>query len=168
MHGMPLSIVLAEDNQEKKLNKLDDYTVQWGEKRKDCGGLSPKIQYQDLVYVAVRDTEPQEDYLIKRHKIKSYSVTELRKKGVDRIAHEILNQLEDCDLIYISFDIDGLDPKLCPNTGTPVAGGFEFQQAEWNYSSCIRPNHLPGAIGFEFQQTQWHYSSCIGQNQQSV
>ena len=31
--------------------------------------------------------------------------------------------------VYISFDIDGLDPKLCPNTGTPVAGGLEFEQA---------------------------------------
>ncbi len=32
------------------------------------------------------------------------------------------------DLVYISIDIDGLDPKLCPNTGTPVAGGFELQE----------------------------------------
>lgn len=31
--------------------------------------------------------------------------------------------------VYISFDIDGLNPKLCPNTGTPVAGGLEFEQA---------------------------------------
>jgi agmatinase len=30
--------------------------------------------------------------------------------------------------VYISFDIDGLDPKLCPNTGTPVPGGFEAEQ----------------------------------------
>lgn len=30
--------------------------------------------------------------------------------------------------VYISFDIDGLDPKLCPNTGTPVPGGFEMEQ----------------------------------------
>jgi agmatinase len=30
--------------------------------------------------------------------------------------------------VYVSFDIDGLDPKLCPNTGTPVAGGFEVEQ----------------------------------------
>ena len=30
--------------------------------------------------------------------------------------------------VYISFDIDGLDPKLCPNTGTPVPGGFEVDQ----------------------------------------
>ena len=31
--------------------------------------------------------------------------------------------------VYISFDIDGLDPKLCPNTGTPVPGGLEFEEA---------------------------------------
>lgn len=30
--------------------------------------------------------------------------------------------------VYVSFDIDGLDPKLCPNTGTPVAGGFETEE----------------------------------------
>jgi agmatinase len=31
--------------------------------------------------------------------------------------------------VHISFDIDGLDPKLCPNTGTPVPGGLELEQA---------------------------------------
>jgi agmatinase len=31
--------------------------------------------------------------------------------------------------VYISFDIDGLDPTLCPSTGTPVPGGLSFQQA---------------------------------------
>ena len=33
--------------------------------------------------------------------------------------------------VYVSIDIDGLDPKLCPNTGTPVPGGFEFEQAAY-------------------------------------
>jgi agmatinase len=31
--------------------------------------------------------------------------------------------------VYISFDIDVLTPYLCPNTGTPVPGGMEFQEA---------------------------------------
>lgn len=31
--------------------------------------------------------------------------------------------------VYVSFDIDGLDPSLCPNTGTPVPGGLNFNQA---------------------------------------
>jgi agmatinase len=33
------------------------------------------------------------------------------------------------DKVYVSFDIDALDPSLCPNTGTPVPGGFSFHQA---------------------------------------
>ncbi|MEI8257276.1 MAG: arginase family protein, partial [Deltaproteobacteria bacterium] len=32
-------------------------------------------------------------------------------------------------LVYVSFDIDGLDPTLCPHTGTPVPGGLSFAQA---------------------------------------
>lgn len=43
------------------------------------------------------------------------------------VAEDIISKLG--NKVYISFDIDGLDPKLCPNTGTPVAGGFEFEQA---------------------------------------
>lgn len=42
------------------------------------------------------------------------------------LCNEIIAQLP--NEVYLSFDIDGLDPKLCPNTGTPVAGGFEFEQ----------------------------------------
>ncbi len=45
----------------------------------------------------------------------------------DNICDEIVSQLP--ELVYISFDIDGLDPKLCPNTGTPVPGGLQFQEA---------------------------------------
>ena len=42
------------------------------------------------------------------------------------------------DRVYVSFDIDGLDPKLCPNTGTPVAGGFEFEQAAYLIEQLAR------------------------------
>lgn len=42
------------------------------------------------------------------------------------ICAEIVNQLP--EKVYISVDIDGLDPKLCPNTGTPVPGGLEFEE----------------------------------------
>lgn len=47
-------------------------------------------------------------------------------KSWDKLCAEIIKQLP--ANVYISFDVDGLDPKLCPNTGTPVAGGFEYQQ----------------------------------------
>lgn len=31
--------------------------------------------------------------------------------------------------VYVSFDVDGFDPKLCPGTGTPVPGGLEYNDA---------------------------------------
>jgi len=42
------------------------------------------------------------------------------------IVNDIVAQLP--QKVHLSFDIDGLDPKLCPNTGTPVQGGFEAEQ----------------------------------------
>lgn len=52
--------------------------------------------------------------------------------------------------VYISFDIDGLDPKLCPNTGTPVPGGFEAEQVFY----LFRLLHRSGKelIGFDLNE----------------
>jgi len=48
------------------------------------------------------------------------------KTWKDQVAEIISNLPQN---VYVSFDIDGLDPKLCPNTGTPVAGGMEYHEA---------------------------------------
>jgi agmatinase len=40
--------------------------------------------------------------------------------------------------VYISFDIDGLDPALCPNTGTPVPGGLGFNQAIYLMQTLVK------------------------------
>lgn len=43
------------------------------------------------------------------------------------ICDNIVNSLP--ENVYVSFDIDGLEQYLCPNTGTPVPGGLQFEQA---------------------------------------
>ena len=45
----------------------------------------------------------------------------------DALVDELLEALP--ERVWISFDIDGLDPALCPNTGTPVPGGLQFAEA---------------------------------------
>jgi agmatinase len=52
--------------------------------------------------------------------------------------------------VYISFDIDGLDPKLCPNTGTPVAGGFEFFQVTYLIKRIVKSGRK--IIGFDLNE----------------
>ncbi len=97
---------------------------------KNLGGPKRNIQPSDLVYFAVRDTEPQEDFLIKKYSIKNYTVTDIRKRGVEAVTHEALNRLRHCDLIYVSFDVDSIDDRISRGTGLPVANGLTDKEAE--------------------------------------
>ena len=64
------------------------------------------------------------------------------------ITDDIISQLP--QKVYLSFDIDGLDPKLCPNTGTPVQGGFETQQIYYLLRKILQSGrHL---IGFDLNE----------------
>lgn len=49
--------------------------------------------------------------------------------------------------VYVSFDIDGLDPVLCPNTGTPVPGGLQFEQAMYLIEQLVKSGRK--IIGFD-------------------
>ncbi len=56
--------------------------------------------------------------------------------------------------VYISFDIDGLDPKLCPNTGTPVPGGFDFPEVVFLLKKLVESGRR--IIGFDVCETGNH------------
>ncbi len=131
IHGMPLSTALNEDNLECKSNDVPSETSKLWEELKNMGGIAPKINAEDLIFIAVRDTEEQEDALILRRNIKNYSVDEVTLRGEKEITNEILTKLEVCDIIYISFDVDSMDPNLTSHgTGTPVEKGLSPSQAE--------------------------------------
>lgn len=130
VHGMPLATALAEDNLECKINTPSDKAVKHWNNLKSMAGISPKINPEDLIFVAVRDTETPEDKLMDRLEIKNYTVREVRDKGVEAIANESLEKLSACDLIYISFDVDSMDCDLVSyGTGTPVEDGLTEQEA---------------------------------------
>jgi len=61
------------------------------------------------------------------------------------IVDDIVQQLPAC--VYLSFDVDGLDPKLCPHTGTPVNGGFEVEQVTYLVKKIIESGRT--FIGFD-------------------
>ena len=130
LHGMPLAAVLNEDNMDCRINKPDQETIDDWYQLKNTSNISPKLTYKDLVYVAVRDTEPPEDYLIKKHQIKNFSTADIRKLGMKQVAVGILQLLNHCDLIYVSFDVDSMDASISKGTGTPVYNGITKLEAE--------------------------------------
>jgi len=135
MHGMPLAAALGEDNVANKLNKPDKDTIDLWNRLKKVGGMTPKVNYSDLVYIAVRDTEPEETFLMKKHKIKTFSTADVKRHGVEKIARDTLAYLNNCQMIYVSFDVDSMDSSISKGTGTPVRNGITEKEAG---SLCVR------------------------------
>ncbi len=129
VHGMPLAISLSEDNLSHKKNELTPEVTNYWEQLKKTGHIAPKVLPQDIVIIGVRDYEKEEDALIREKEIHTFPVAGVREKGSEQIAKATLSLLNDCDLIYLSFDVDSLDPDVSKGTGTPVANGFRKEEA---------------------------------------
>ena len=135
IHGMPIAVSLAEDNIANKMNKPDKDTIDMWNRLKKIGGISPKITYKDIVYIGVRDVEPEETYLLKKHKVKTFTTAEVKRNGVEKIARDALAHLSNCNIIYVSFDVDSMDSSISKGTGTPVRNGITEKEAG---SLCVR------------------------------
>jgi arginase len=131
MHGMPLALALSEDNLACKRNEIRGETHALWEILKAKGGEGPKFSHEDLFFIGVRDTEPEEEYLMKNWNIKNYTVAELRERKWEAISKEFSEWLAKIDVLYVSFDVDSMDPDLTSyGTGTPVKDGITAQEAK--------------------------------------
>jgi arginase len=140
MHGMPLAASLGKDNEENKNHNIDAATVEWWNKLKNIGKINPKIYPEDIVFIALRDYEKEEEALLKKYNIKVIPVQEVRKKGVENVVRQTLLHLSNCDDIYVSFDVDSLDSSISRGTGTPVSNGLKEREAEDLMASFMQ-NH---------------------------
>lgn len=108
-------------------------------------------QVSKLVQVGIRDYCQSEAVLAKENnRIQTFYDKDIKKelfegKAWKVICDDIVEQLPDD--IYITIDIDGFDPKLCPHTGTPVAGGFEMEQILYLMKQVVKSGKR--IIGFD-------------------
>ena len=112
-------------------------------------------QIRKLIQVGIRDYSMGEHEFISQNadRIRTYYDREIRERQFEgesfrQIVDEIISQLP--EKVYISFDIDGLDPKLCPNTGTPVQGGFETEQVFYLFKKILKAGKQ--IIGFDLSE----------------
>lgn len=129
VHGMPLAVLLDVAGETRKRNDPTPETRElWGQLH-DIGVVGAKLMPEDLVFIGLRDTEPEEDAIIEKHGIKVIRVDELRRIGAGSVVSETLSHLSECDRIHISFDVDSLDPTISRGTGTPVEYGLFLDEA---------------------------------------
>jgi len=112
-------------------------------------------QLQKLVQVGIRDyCEEEIDYINNSNgRVSTFFDKNIKERQFEgetwkSICDSIIDQLP--QQVYISFDIDGLDPKLCPHTGTPVSGGFETEQVLYLFKKVIASGRK--LIGFDLNE----------------
>ena len=130
MHGMPIAVSIAEDNEESKVHELDEKTIKAWQQLKEFGKIHPKVLPEDIVFISLRDFEKEEKFLIEKYDIKIITTSEVRRKGPESIVKAVLRYLSDCTDIYVSFDVDCLDSSISRGTGTPVSNGLKEREAE--------------------------------------
>lgn len=112
-------------------------------------------QLTRLVQVGIRDyCEEEFDYMVaSNNRIITYFDKDIKERQYEGlrwkdIADEIVSHLP--EHVFLSFDIDGLDPKLCPHTGTPVQGGFETTEVFYLLKKLLQSGRR--IVGFDLNE----------------
>lgn len=110
-----------------------------------------RLPLQRLVQIGIRDFCVEElDFAQTKPQIRFFTDKDLftqKSKGKvwDRLCEEIIENLP--QEVYLSFDIDGLDPAFCPKTGTPVPGGLSFNEITYLIQKVVESKRK--IVGFD-------------------
>ncbi|NCF56800.1 MAG: arginase [Planctomycetia bacterium] len=114
IHGMPMASLLGKGP--KGLT--------------DIGYVGQKLDSHRIVQIGLRDLDPGERRRIKESEIQAYTMEDVDRRGLSVILEEAIQHvLSDCDHLHVSFDIDVIDPRFAPGTGTATEGGFTYREA---------------------------------------
>ena len=151
MHGMPLAAALGINDLIEEANEVDEESIKVWQDLMHLGSknISPKVLPSDLVFIDLRDFEEDEEILLNNKNITFYTPQNRIDIGIGQILEKTLAQLSHCDLIYVSFDVDSLDPNISIGTGTPVPNGMSENEAVYLLKSLINE---PKTVAFEITE----------------
>jgi agmatinase len=88
------------------------------------------IDPKNVLLVGTRYMTADEQDIVDKHKIEEYRMVDMENDNfnIEKFRDKILRISSDVDFVYVSIDIDVLDPAFAPGTGTPVGGGLTTSQ----------------------------------------
>lgn len=112
-HGMVVSNLMGIDN---SINGPYDISNNY-------------LMSENIAYVGLRSVDPPEKEFIKEYNINSITSDDINMGGGTFFINHVLQwKLRHCDHIHVSFDVDVMDPKIFPATGTPVPNGIDYRR----------------------------------------
>ena len=113
IHGMPVSCLLG--NGPPELTQI--------------GFAGPKFPPSMFAQIGLRDIDDTEKRLLRESGIHTYTMAEIDRRSMSDVMDEVIAVTEGADMLHVSFDIDSVDPRVAPGTGTPKLGGLTYREA---------------------------------------
>lgn len=114
IHGMPLSAVTGVGHP----------------RLTGSGPRTPMVRVEDVALLAVRDIDPSEAELIRDRGPQTFTLREIDERGMKAVMEDCIHvATAHSDWLHVSFDVDSIDPRFAPGTGTPVEGGLTYREA---------------------------------------
>jgi agmatinase len=89
----------------------------------------PNSRSDQLVFCGIRAWVQEElDFLSDHPEIKQHTARQMHLNGIQATAENVIQRLGDVEHVYLTLDIDCLDPAYAPGTGTPEAGGLTSRE----------------------------------------
>jgi len=87
------------------------------------------VKGEDIFMACIRDYDPKEYEFVKKHIKHLYRMRDIFKIGFHNFLENLKKFLQDKDLVYVSFDIDAVDPAFAPGTYWKDPGGITAREA---------------------------------------
>ena len=102
----------------------------WGGERFSVGRWpSPSVDESRTVLIGIRSLDPDERARLRRSQVKTYTITEVDRLGMEAVIRGALEHVEGAAHVHVSLDMDVMDPFWAPGVGTPVRGGISYREA---------------------------------------
>ncbi len=89
----------------------------------------PNVEPRHLAFVGLRSWLDEELAFLDAHpEIGVHTARDIYRRSIEAVAEDVSAQLQDVDAVYLTLDIDGLDPAYAPGTGAPEAGGLSTRE----------------------------------------
>ena len=116
IHGMPLAHLIGLAGTDHALATI--------------GGRNGVVRADKVALVGIRDLDRDEAKLVRDSGVHTWTMRDIDEKGMPRVVREVLEIVNQGTAgFHLSFDVDGLDPKVVAGVGTPVPGGVDFREA---------------------------------------
>ena len=139
MHGMPLAFLCGESilGQERKSH----VGFEWMNEE-----ISLDVSSR-LAYLGLRDVDDFEHGILEKFNIKHFTASQIHQFGIDHCLEECFTQLNLKNSqvpLFLSFDVDGIDPEFTPSTGTAVENGISHQDGIMICKKCGEYSNFVG------------------------